>query len=88
MAVSLTLGLLLRVNLVPLIFSWGLVVAFEVMNTAVELVVDLISPDYSKLAGLAKDVSAAAVLVTAVTTALVNAWVLLPPLLQLTGLVN
>lgn len=88
MAVSLALGLLLRVNLVPLLFSWGLVVAFEVMNTAVELVVDLISPDYSKLAGLAKDVSAAAVLVTAVTTALVNAWVLLPPLLQLTGLVN
>ena len=88
MLASIILALLLRVNPLPVIISWGLVVAFEVMNTAVELVVDLISPDYSRLAGLAKDVSAAAVLVTAITTAIVNAWVLLPPLLQLIGPVN
>lgn len=88
MLASIILALLLRVNPLPVIISWGLVVAFEVMNTAVELVVDLISPDYSRLAGLAKDVSAAAVLVTAITTAIVNVWVLLPPLLQLIGPVN
>ena len=88
MVFSIGLALLLRVNPLPIIISWGLVVAFEVMNTAVELVVDLISPDYSRLAGLAKDTSAAAVLVTAITTAIVNIWVLLPPLLQLIGLVN
>lgn len=91
MAVSLLLALSLRIgpqSLMLIILSWSLVLAFETMNTAVELVVDLVSPEHNKLAGLAKDVSAGAVLITALTTALVNAWILLPPLLQITGLVN
>ena len=82
------MALLLGVNLLPVLLSWGLVLGFEVMNTAVEIVVDLVSPDFHEQAGLAKDVSAGAVLMAAITTALVNVWVLLPPLLRLTGLVN
>lgn len=91
MGLSLLLALLLQVGAQPfilIILSWGLVLAFEVINTAVELTVDLVSPEHNKLAGLAKDVSAGAVLVAALTTALVNAWILLPPLLKLTGLVS
>ena len=38
------------------------VLAAEAMNTAVEFVVDLVSPQYHDLAGKAKDVAAAAVL--------------------------
>ena len=70
------------------LLSWGLVLCAEVINTAIELVVDLISPNHNELAGLAKDVSAAAVLLAALTTAAVNAVLLLPPLLQKIGLVN
>ncbi|HEY6837849.1 MAG TPA: diacylglycerol kinase [Geobacteraceae bacterium] len=38
----------------------------ELMNTAVEAVVDLVSPDYHPLAKIAKDVAAGAVLVAAI----------------------
>ncbi|OAV45050.1 diacylglycerol kinase family protein [Lewinella sp. 4G2] len=40
----------------------GLVLAAEALNTAVEYVVDLVSPEYHVLAGKAKDVAAAGVL--------------------------
>ena len=39
----------------------GVVVAAELMNTAVETVVDLVSPEYHPLAGRAKDIAAGAV---------------------------
>lgn len=86
--VCVLLALLLKADLLPILVSWGLVLGFEVMNTAVEITVDLLSPDYNVQAGLAKDVSAGAVLLAALTTAVVNAWVLLPPLLRLMGLVD
>ena len=40
----------------------GLVLIAEGLNTAIECVVDLVSPDYHKLAGKAKDIGAASVL--------------------------
>ncbi|MCB2378580.1 diacylglycerol kinase family protein [Hymenobacter sp. BT635] len=43
----------------------GTVWSAELVNTAVEAVVDLVSPDYHPLAGKAKDVAAGAVLVAA-----------------------
>ncbi len=53
-------------------WQWGLltvaitlVVAMEIINTAVEYVVDLASPGYAELARMAKDVAAGAVLITA-----------------------
>ena len=39
----------------------GVVIAAELLNTAVETVVDLVSPEYHPLAGRAKDISAGAV---------------------------
>ena len=48
-----------------LLLCIGLVLAFEMMNTAVEYAVDLTSPRRAPLAGWAKDAAAAAVLVIA-----------------------
>lgn len=45
------------------------VIALEAVNTALEYLTDLASPDYHPLAGKAKDVAAAAVLVAAVGSA-------------------
>lgn len=42
------------------------VMALECINTAVESIVDLVSPQYNRLAGAAKDTAAAAVLVFSV----------------------
>jgi len=46
----------------------GFTITTEALNTAVEYVVDLVSPDYHVLAGKAKDMAAAAVLVSAFTS--------------------
>jgi diacylglycerol kinase len=58
----------------------GLVWCAELFNTAVEAVVDLASPQFHAKAKLAKDTSAAAVLLAAVTAALVGLLILGPPL--------
>ena len=42
-----------------------LVLIVELLNTAVEFLTDLISPDYHPKAGIVKDLAAAAVLITA-----------------------
>lgn len=64
----------------------GLVFAFECMNTAIEAVVDLVSPAYSELAKHAKDCAAGAVLVCALGAVVVAAIVFIPPAMALVGL--
>jgi len=65
----------------------GMVWMAEALNTALEAVVDLASPDEHPLARVGKDVGAAAVLVAALTAAGVGILILGPPLLaRLTGL--
>jgi undecaprenol kinase len=54
----------------------GLVLVAELVNTAIEDVVDLACPDDHPLAKRAKDVAAAAVLVAAVTAVVTGAFVL------------
>ncbi len=59
-----------------------LVLAAEAFNTAIEFLTDLASPNYHPLAGKAKDVAAAAVLITAIGAAVVGFCLFLPPLLK------
>jgi diacylglycerol kinase len=54
------------------------VLAAEGMNTAIEFVVDLVSPNYHDLAGKAKDVAAAAVLLMAFGAIAVGLTIFLP----------
>jgi undecaprenol kinase len=55
-----------------LVIAIGLVIVLEMLNTVAELVVDLASPEFSDLARTAKDVSAAAVLIAAVTSVIIG----------------
>ncbi|MBP3884371.1 MAG: diacylglycerol kinase family protein [Olsenella sp.] len=62
-AFAVVMGIVLRLD--PL--SWavvfvccGVVLAAELTNTAIETVVDLVSPEFHPLAGRAKDIAAAA----------------------------
>jgi diacylglycerol kinase len=52
----------------------------EFMNTAVEAIVDMVTPDHHPLAKIAKDVSAATVLVGACGAVVVGLLILGPPL--------
>ncbi len=56
----------------------GLVWVAEAFNTAIEFLVDLVSPQHNSLAGRVKDVAAGAVLASAVTAALVGAIIFVP----------
>lgn len=63
-----------------LIFAIGMVLCSEALNTAIEALVDLSSPESHPLAGTAKDVAAAAVLLSALTAIGIGLCVLGPPL--------
>jgi diacylglycerol kinase len=54
----------------------------EFMNTALEAIVDMASPEFHPLAKTAKDVAAAAVLVGACGSVLIGLLILGPPLLE------
>lgn len=71
---------LTRTDWALLVLAIGAVWTAELLNTAVERLTDLVSPEPHPLAGQAKDVAAAAVLATAVAAAVVGALVLGPPL--------
>jgi undecaprenol kinase len=68
-----------------LVLTIALVLALEALNTAIELVVTLASPERHPLAKAAKDVSAAMVLIAAIASVIVGAIVLGPRLAVLTG---
>lgn len=56
----------------------GMVIAAELFNTAIEKLVDLVSPGRHPLAGQVKDIAAGAVLVCAATAAMVGLIIFVP----------
>jgi diacylglycerol kinase (ATP) len=64
-----------------LLLTIALVWTAEFINTALEAVVDLASPQNHPLAKVGKDVGAAAVLIAALTSILIGLLILGPPLL-------
>ena len=50
----------------------GVVISAELVNTAIETTIDLVSPEFHPLAGRAKDIAAAAVWVLATIVAMVG----------------
>ncbi|MEW5989197.1 MAG: diacylglycerol kinase family protein [Chloroflexota bacterium] len=65
-----------------LILTIAIVWMGEFLNTALEAIVDLASPERQPLAKIAKDVAAAAVLLGAIAAVLVGLLLLGPPLWQ------
>ncbi len=63
-----------------LVLAIAMVFAAEFMNTAIEVVVDLASPQMHPLAKIGKDVGAATVLLTALAAAIIGVLILGPPL--------
>jgi undecaprenol kinase len=73
--VVVVVGALLRLRPLAwglLVFAVGLVLVTELLNSAIEAVVDLVSPHDDPLAKRAKDVGAAAVLVAALAAAAIG----------------
>lgn len=64
-----------------LIIAIAMVWMAEFLNTALEIVVDLASPDLHPLARVGKDVGAASVLISAASAVIIGVLILGPPLL-------
>ena len=62
---------------------FGLVMALEMVNTAVEAVVDLVTKERRPLAKLAKDAAAGAVLVFAIASAIIGFMIFGPKIIAL-----
>lgn len=86
-ALALSLSLLLKLSVVKITIitlTIGEVLTMELLNTALESVVDLtVQQSYHELAKIAKDCAAAAVLISALVAVLIAGFLIAPPLLAL-----
>jgi len=83
---AIILGFLLKVSTIEwliLIITISLVLCLEIINTAIERCVDLITNDYKELAKITKDVSAGAVLVMSMFSVVIGIIIFLPKLINL-----
>lgn len=60
----------------------GIVLITELINTSIEILVDFVSPDYNIKAGTIKDISAAAVLLAAITAVITGLIIFVPKFLH------
>lgn len=66
----------------------GLVITAEIVNTAIETTVDLASPEIHPLAKQAKDIASGAVLVSAITSAIIGLIIFVPKLISMIGVLK
>ena len=87
---AIVLAAIFRVSVIEWVVVFaciGLVLGGECMNTALESVVDLASPEYHELAKLAKDAAAGAVLCFSIGSFAVGFVLFAPRILHAIGLV-
>lgn len=65
-----------------LVLTIAVVLGLEMLNTALEAVVDLVSPNFNEKAKIAKDMAAGAVLFVSVASVIIGILLFLPKLLQ------
>jgi len=80
---ALALGIVLRISSVEfavIFLAIASVLIVEMLNTVIELCVDLASPEYHPLAKIAKDVAAGAVLLSAMLSVVIGLLIFVPHL--------
>jgi diacylglycerol kinase len=65
---------------IAVIVAIGLVIISEMVNTAIEKLTDMVSPEYNPRAKVVKDLAAGAVLIAALVAAMIGIVVFLPKL--------
>ena len=78
LAVAVALGIYFNITVVEwmmLVLAGGFVLVAEAFNTAIEIDIDLTSPEYHPYAKDTKDVAAGAVLISAVTALIIGLFI-------------
>ena len=84
--VVITMGFCFKISVTEWLFVIGcsaMVMAMEMLNTAVEKICNLVSSEFHSLIKFIKDVSAGAVLICAIASALTGAIIFLPKIIHL-----
>ncbi|WP_019154554.1 diacylglycerol kinase family protein [Robertmurraya massiliosenegalensis] len=87
--VVIAAGLILKITSFEwmfILFAIGGVIALELINTAIERLVDLATSEHHPLAKQAKDIAAGAVLVYALLSVIIGLMIFLPKLMELSSL--
>ena len=80
------MGIMLKLNCSEwalLIIVIAIVFIAELINTSLETLADLIDPEWNKMIMMAKDYSAAAVLISAIVALIVGCLIMIPKLIKL-----
>lgn len=88
MTLTIVLGLVFSISFLEwlcVIICFGLVLGGEVINSAIEAVVDLASPEYHELAKKAKDCAAGGVLLFSIASFVIGCLIFIPCILSLLG---
>lgn len=86
--VALLISYILKISkleFIIIIIMIGLVLTCEVINTAIERLVDLVSPSYNKLAGEVKDIMAFSVFLMCIISLIVGVIIFVPKIIVLIG---
>ena len=79
-------GVILRINTTEwsiVLILCGLVISLELINTAIENAVDLVTEEYNEKAKNAKDIAAGAVLFSAIIAAIIGFIIFLPKIINI-----
>lgn len=85
MIAVIILGFLLKISRaewIICIILFGIVIAGEMFNTAIETTVDIAMPYKNPKAKIAKDVSAGGVLILAITSAVIGCMIFIPKIIE------
>ena len=88
MVLVIAAGIILKLSITEwciCLVLFGVILALELVNTAIEAVVDLVTEEYRPLAKLAKDTAAGAVLIASIMAAGTGILIFLPKVLRLVG---
>ena len=86
--IALLLSYILKIDKIEFIIVLTmicLVLTTEIINTAIERAVDLVTKEYHELARIAKDVSAGSVLVTSIFALIIGIIIFIPKIITLLG---
>lgn len=88
MCLVIICGIIFKISIkewIICIVLFSMVLSLELVNTAIETTVDICSPEINPKAKLAKDVAAGAVLVSAISSAIIGLLIFVPKLIEFVG---
>lgn len=85
-SIVIVCGFIFQISIIEwilLCFAIGFVISIEILNSAIENLADFVSPEYHNLIKKVKDISAAAVLVSTISSVVIGILIFLPKIILL-----